>query len=202
MDRRVVRALGTALFALAMTVVGMDGARAAVTECVGEPPAGTTINGSVTIADGQWCTLHNATVLGDVTVYGSLFMEGGRVTGAVTGDDAQIGLSGTQVAKGISAVRPSAGFFIGPDFLLCGASVAGGVVVRDGVHAGPMSIGGPFCGGSGNKISGSVTFTNNTLDAAIYVWFTQITGNLVCQTSPNPDLQGNTVLGSVVNDCD
>lgn len=200
MGRRGMRALlACGLLALS-PVVAAPPAAAAVTECVGTPPEGITVPGSLTVPLGEFCSLHQATVLGSVTVYGSLFMEGGTVEGSVTGYDAQVGLLNVEVGNSLVAVRPRAKFFIGPSVLLCGSTLGGSATVRDAVHGGASSIGGPFCA-SGNTISGGVYLLNNTVAEQLFVWHTTVGGNIVCHASAPPDLQGNTVSGAVLNAC-
>jgi hypothetical protein len=108
---------------------------------------------------------------------------------------------GTKVGNGVVAFQPRTKFFLGPAVLLCGATVTGSVTVRDAVQAGVSSIGGPFCDGKGNTVKGGVHLLDNHADHALYVWSTTVGGNLVCRSSASPDLQGNTVQGSILNSC-
>lgn len=201
MRRHAVRALLASALALAPLATGVHPAGAAVTECVGTPPSGMTVPGSLTVPLGEFCSLHQATVLGNVTVYGSLFMDGGSVAGSVSGYDAQVGVVGTQIGNSVVVFQPRAKFFQGPAVLLCGSTVTGSVTVRGAVQAGASSIGGPFCGGEGNTVKAGVHLLDNHAGHTLYVWFTSVGGNLVCRASASPDLQGNTVSGSVLNSC-
>jgi hypothetical protein len=186
---------------LAPMAVTAHPAGAAVTECVGTPPSGTTVPGPMTVPLGEFCSLHQATVLGSVTVYGSLYMNAGNVAGSVSAYDAQVGLVDTQIGNSVVATQPRAKFFLGPAVLLCGSTVTGSVTVRGAAQAGASSIGGPFCDGKGNTVKGGVHLLDNTADHALYVWSTTVGGNLVCRASAGPDLQGNTVSGSILNTC-
>lgn len=201
MRRHATRALLAGALVLAPLGTGVHPAGAAVTECVGTPPSGTMVPGPLTVPLGEFCSLHQATVLGSVTVYGSLFMDGGSVAGSVSGYDAQVALVDTQVGNSVVVSQPRAKFFQGPAVLLCRSTVTGSVTVRGAVQAGASSIGGPFCGGVGHTVKGGVQLLDNHAGHALYVWFTSIGGNLVCRASASPDLQGNTVSGSVLNTC-
>lgn len=201
MRRHAARAMLAGALVLAPLAVWASPAGAAVTECVGTPAAGMTVPGSLTVPLGAHCSLHQATVLGSVTVYGSLFMEGGSVAGSVSGHDAQVALVDTQIGNSVVASQPRAKFFIGPAVLLCGSTVTGSVTVRGAVQATASSIGGPFCGGEGNTVKGGVHLLDNNAEHELYVWFNSIGGNLVCRASASPDLQANTVSGSILNAC-
>jgi hypothetical protein len=115
------------------------GASRTITVTSTQPCLTTTLNGSLTIANGTaYCIKAGGVVTKNITIQagGSLYMSGGSVNGSLT-------------STGASALT------------LCGASFGGTVTIS--ASTGPMMLGGPSGSGcAADKFSGGVTMKQNS----------------------------------------
>jgi Big-like domain-containing protein len=136
----------------------------------------TNVAGSYTVASGQGVCFSGVTVGGTLTVQpgGAVSLTNAKVTGGLTADGATA-------------------------FRLCDSSVGGGVTVR--TATGRVVIGEPLAGCAGNRLSSSLTLTNNKGGAVI--GGNTIGGTLSCSGNvPAPTSGGpNTVTGARTGQC-
>jgi len=138
----------------------------------------TTLNGNTTVPAGKTCTLNGTTVVGNLTVNGTLVADGAHIVGNLTATGAEsFALDGVNVDGN--------GTFTGTQNAsqICSSKFNGGLTVSG--STGPVNIGGAPCG-SGNTFNGNGTVSSN--NAQITVSNNKFNGNLACTgNTPKPN---------------
>jgi YVTN family beta-propeller protein len=161
----------------------------------GDPCSGPfdgTVNGDLTVSDGETCEVVNGgQVTGNVTVTagGNFTLTGAAVGGSITVDGGSVTLGPAATVGGdVMIENLPAG---GTSNVVCGITVEGTLQV-DG-NASPVQVGssGPS-GCAGNKIGGDLVVDGNSAQALVFD--NRVTGALQANSNTGPlDVVGNTV---------
>jgi YVTN family beta-propeller protein len=156
-------------------------------------PFDGTVNGDLTVADGQTCEVSNGgQVTGNVTVAagGNFVLSGAAVGGSVTVDGGGITI-GPAATVGGDVLIENIAAGVATDSSVCGTTIAGTLQVEG--SAAPVQIGSasPYAC-AGNKIGGDLVVAGNS--AAALVFDNRVTGQLQADSNTGPlDVVGNTV---------
>jgi YVTN family beta-propeller protein len=176
---------------------GATGQTAATAADPCSAPFAGTVNGDLTVADGQTCEVFNGgRVTGSVTVAagGNFTLSGAAVGGSVTVDGGSVTIGPAATVAGDVLVENAAAD-VAVDSAVCGATIAGTLQV-DG-NAAPVQIGStsPYAC-AGNNIGGDLTVSGNSAEALVFD--NQVKGNLRADNNTGPlDVATNTVAGTV-----
>lgn len=178
-----------------------------VTQPVGYTQTISGNTGGLTVGNGQ-SVLFTGKANGNVTVRpgGALTVSGGTINGALTSSGAKaITVCRSSVAGGVS-VSGTTGFVLIGDAGDDGSPTCAGNTITGGASL-TNNTGGVELGGNA-KISGGVTFNNNTgagpavEDAVPEIEANSITGGLTCSANPvTDDHKPNTVTGTRSGPC-
>jgi hypothetical protein len=184
-------------------------------------PFAGTVNGDLTVADGETCEVFNGgRVTGNVTVAagGTFSLSGAAVGGSVTVDGGSVTI-GPAAAVGGNVLIENIAADAAIDTAVCGATIAGTLQV-DG-NAAPLQIGSPSpyaC--AGNNIGGDLVVTGNSAEAQVVdnhvkgnrqadsntgsldVVTNTVGGTLQCQNNTTLILGGNNSAAQITGQCD
>ena len=189
--------------------------------CSGTPWApDTTINGNLTIAAGQQCTLYGVMVSGNVQVgsnatfnaessviNGNLSAQGSASLTVLTpgrwsrATMQTTGVSGVGIAGSISgnvSIVQTGSALPGGNWI-CGAIIGGNLQVTQGAAGASFDIGGPPSCAAGNTIRGNAQIVQNR--ATVTVDRNVISGSLQCSQNGAVVDTGNTVAGGAQGQC-
>ncbi len=184
------------------------------------PPAGSTVNGSVTVDPGVTCTLDGVVVQGNVTVssggsligihavrtFGSVNATGAQAVSLDTGTriggalilDSTGGVQVIAAVGGGISIAGTTGASAGSPNVVC-ASSSRQFQLRTSAPGAPFSIGGmPSCA-AGNAASGNMQILNNA--GAVTVANNTVGGNLVCTGNTSISAASNSVNGAKTGQC-